>query len=42
MRNGSKAKRFSRKNLRRRARRIRPGKGTDGDGDSGGPEDAPF
>ena len=43
LRNGSKAKRFSRKNLRRRARRSRPGKGTDGDsGGDGGPEDAPF
>lgn len=42
---GGKAKRFSRKNLRRRAQRSRPGKGTDGNGDSGGdggPEDAPF
>ena len=40
---GGKAKRFAGKTLRRRARRTRPGKGTDGDGDSGGgPEDAPF
>ena len=46
LRNGAgKAKRFSGKNLRRRARRSRPGKGTDGDGDSGGDGgagDAPF
>ena len=45
LRNGGKPKRFSGKNLRRRARRSRPGKGTDGDGDSGGdggPADAPF
>ena len=41
VRNGG-GKRFSGKNPRRRARRSRPGKGTDGDGDSGGPEDAPF
>ena len=42
---GGRAKRFSRQNLRRRARRSRPGKGTDGDSDSGGDGgagDAPF
>ena len=42
---GGRAKRFSRKNLRRRARRSRPGKGTDVDSDSGGDGgagDAPF